>query len=63
MNDQFFSLQDMNKFLDEQDALLEKDPATFNKPLEELYQSDDEEVLISIYNLMTCSLFTLKNYK
>lgn len=53
----------MNKFLDEQDALLEKDPATFNKPLEELYQSDDEEVLISIYNLMTCSLFTLKNYK
>lgn len=54
VDDDFFSLKNMEKFLDQQDALLEKDPVMFDRQLDEMYESDDSSVSKSAFNPIAC---------
>ena len=52
MNDDFFSLKQMEAFLNHQDSELMKDPDKFER-MPELYESDGEDPEVGLYDLIS----------
>ena len=52
MNDDFFSLKQMEAFLDHQDSELMKDPDKFER-MPELYESDGEDPEVGHYDYVS----------